>query len=56
MHPKLETPGEFRGFHNGLITLIHFYLAPRLPEPYRATVESSITLAAPPERHATDPT
>ena len=44
MHPKLEDPEQFSGFHNGLITNIHYWLAARLPKQYIAAVETNISL------------
>jgi hypothetical protein len=44
MHPGLETPKYFPGFHAGLIVEIMYALNPVLPETYQITVEGGVTV------------
>lgn len=44
MHPQLETPKYFPGFHAGLIVEIMYALNPVLPQQYQITVEGGVSM------------
>lgn len=44
MHPRLEEPKYFPGFHAGLIIEVFYALGPAVPPAYEVTVEQSLSL------------
>ena len=44
MHPKLEEPKYFPGFHAGLIVEVLYALGPMVPPAYEVSVEQSLSL------------
>ena len=44
MHPELEQPKYFHGFHTVYLTQIYFWLTEHLPAPYTARVQSNLSL------------
>lgn len=44
MHPELEQPKYFPGFHAGVITELLYALGPSVPPAYEVTVEHSVSL------------